>query len=54
MVDQERKRLWNTYVYSEASTGLGKVVRFTAGADDVAKIKEVLELVRSIDVPRNH
>lgn len=53
MVNEDKKQplCLSHYTRSKAVTALGQPVSFTAHPDDIAKIKEMLSLVRNIDFP---
>src|SRR5581483_7216430 len=48
------KRDFNYYQHSEAKTGYGQLVKFTAHPDDVDQVKQNLQLVRTITTPPTH
>jgi hypothetical protein len=50
MVEQKKKCL-SVCTHSEGHTALGQVIEFSTHPDDVQKIKEMLAIVRTIDVP---
>lgn len=50
-MEDQKKRCLTTYTYAEGKTALGQLVTFTTHSDDVQKVKEVLEIVRNVDLP---
>ena len=50
MEDQEKKCL-RSYTYAEGKTALGQLVNFTTHSEDVQQVKEILQIVRGIDLP---
>jgi len=45
------KDKFNSYTFSEGKTGIGQMVEFTCRSEDVDKVKEFLETIRTIDIP---
>jgi len=45
------KDKFDTYTFSEGSTGIGQMVEFSCCPEDVGKVKEFLKTIRTIDIP---
>jgi len=45
------KDKFDSYTFSEGKTGIGQMVEFTCRSEDVGKVKEFLETIRTIDIP---
>jgi hypothetical protein len=51
LTTKNAKQRFDIYTHSEGKTGLGQLVEFTCHPDDVNKVKESLQIIRTVGIP---